>query len=238
MLASGVYCIHRDRRNGSSMKASGIQGEEREVAQAQTCLWLGNLFYLILDISVLVLLVALRKINLEFYIDIHAHSTMMNGFMYGNIFEDEERFQRQAVFPKLLCQNAEDFSYSSTSFNRDAVKAGTGRRFLGGLLNDTSYCYTLEVSFYSYILGGTAAAVPYTEEAYMKLGRNVARTFLDYYRLNSLVEGPLAPTPKTRKDNVPSYKCTAQRGPGNSHAGAKPEKRSQAHLKDPSLSMH
>ncbi|NXQ00610.1 CBPC6 carboxypeptidase, partial [Vidua macroura] len=138
------------------------------------------------------------KINLEFYIDIHAHSTMMNGFMYGNIFEDEERFQRQAVFPKLLCQNAEDFSYSSTSFNRDAVKAGTGRRFLGGLLNDTSYCYTLEVSFYSYILGGTASAVPYTEEAYMKLGRNVARTFLDYYRLNSLVERPLAPTPKTR----------------------------------------
>ncbi|RMC08661.1 hypothetical protein DUI87_14909 [Hirundo rustica rustica] len=54
-----------------------------------------------------------KKINLEFYIDIHAHSTMMNGFMYGNIFEDEERFQRQAVFPKLLCQNAEDFSYIS-----------------------------------------------------------------------------------------------------------------------------
>lgn len=38
---------------------------------------------------------------------------MMNGFMYGNIFEDEDRFQRQAVFPKLLCQNAEDFSYVS-----------------------------------------------------------------------------------------------------------------------------
>ncbi|OXB78959.1 UNVERIFIED_CONTAM: hypothetical protein H355_013839 [Colinus virginianus] len=54
-----------------------------------------------------------QKINLEFYIDIHAHSTMMNGFMYGNIFENEERFQRQAVFPKLLCQNAEDFSYIS-----------------------------------------------------------------------------------------------------------------------------
>ncbi|XP_077701138.1 uncharacterized protein LOC144281984 isoform X10 [Canis aureus] len=105
------------------------------------------------------------KTSLEFYIDIHAHSTMMNGFMYGNIFEDEERFQRQAIFPKLLCQNAEDFSYSSTSFNRDAVKAGTGRRFLGGLLDHTSYCYTLEVSFYSYIIGGTTAAVPYTEEA-------------------------------------------------------------------------
>ncbi|XP_074007907.1 cytosolic carboxypeptidase 6 [Numenius arquata] len=176
------------------------------------------------------------KINLEFYIDIHAHSTMMNGFMYGNIFEDEERFQRQAVFPKLLCQNAEDFSYSSTSFNRDAVKAGTGRRFLGGLLNDTSYCYTLEVSFYSYVLDGPTTAVPYTEEAYMKLGRNVARTFLDYYRLNSLVERPLAPTPKTRKEKLPLFKCAPQRGQGNSHAGGKPEKRSQVHLKDQSLS--
>ncbi|EQB77429.1 hypothetical protein CB1_000365002 [Camelus ferus] len=115
------------------------------------------------------------KTSLEFYIDIHAHSTMMNGFMYGNIFEDEERFQRQAVFPKLLCQNAEDFSYSSTSFNRDAVKAGTGRRFLGGLLDHTSYCYTLEVSFYSYIIGGTTAAVPYTEEACI-LGRSPTPT--------------------------------------------------------------
>ncbi|TFK10145.1 Cytosolic carboxypeptidase 6 [Platysternon megacephalum] len=54
---------------------------------------------------------------------------------------------------------------SSTSFNRDAVKAGTGRRFLGGLLDHSSYCYTLEVSFYSYILGGTTSTVPYTEEA-------------------------------------------------------------------------
>ncbi|XP_059110698.1 cytosolic carboxypeptidase 6 isoform X8 [Peromyscus eremicus] len=138
------------------------------------------------------------KTSLEFYIDIHAHSTMMNGFMYGNIFEDEERFQRQSIFPKLLCQNAEDFSYTSTSFNRDAVKAGTGRRFLGGLLDHTSYCYTLEVSFYSYIIGGTTAAVPYTEEAYMKLGRNVARTFLDYYRLNSLVERMTVPMPRLR----------------------------------------
>lgn len=42
---------------------------------------------------------------------------MMNGFMYGNIFEDEERFQRQSIFPKLLCQNAEDFSYVSQTFS-------------------------------------------------------------------------------------------------------------------------
>ncbi|ELR57080.1 Cytosolic carboxypeptidase 6, partial [Bos mutus] len=98
------------------------------------------------------------KTSLEFYIDIHAHSTMMNGFMYGNIFEDEE--SHSLTLFSFFC-----LSQSSTSFNRDAVKAGTGRRFLGGLLDHTSYCYTLEVSFYSYIIGGTTAAVPYTEEA-------------------------------------------------------------------------
>uniref|UniRef100_A0A8C4X8U4 AGBL carboxypeptidase 4 n=1 Tax=Erpetoichthys calabaricus TaxID=27687 RepID=A0A8C4X8U4_ERPCA len=128
------------------------------------------------------------RVSLDFYIDVHAHSTMMNGFMYGNIFEEEERVQRQAVFPRLLCHNAPDFSLSNTSFNRDVVKAGTGRRFLGGLLDDTSYCYTLEVSFYSYLAAGSSVPIPYTEETYMKLGRNVARTFLDYYRLNSLLE--------------------------------------------------
>uniref|UniRef100_A0A673K427 ATP/GTP binding protein-like 4 n=1 Tax=Sinocyclocheilus rhinocerous TaxID=307959 RepID=A0A673K427_9TELE len=128
------------------------------------------------------------KVSLEFYIDVHAHSTMMNGFMYGNVFEEEERGQRQAVFPRLLCQNAPDFSLSSTSFNRDVVKAGTGRRFLGGLLDDTSYCYTLEVSFYSYLTAGSTSPVPYTEDGYMKLGRNMARTFLDYYKLNNLID--------------------------------------------------
>ncbi|KFO20911.1 Cytosolic carboxypeptidase 6 [Fukomys damarensis] len=212
------------------------------------------------------------KTSLEFYIDIHAHSTMMNGFMYGNIFEDEERFQRQAIFPKLLCQNAEDFSYSSTSFNRDAVKAGTGRRFLGGLLDHTSYCYTLEVSFYSYIIGGTTAAVPYTEEACildrfppaldqpgvpkpdrdlrdMKLGRNVARTFLDYYRLNPLVEKVALPMPRLRfwvvvpfceahddlgKEKPPPYKHPLLRGPASNHPNGKGDKKSSVNHKDPS----
>ncbi|XP_072580135.1 cytosolic carboxypeptidase 6 isoform X5 [Vulpes vulpes] len=177
------------------------------------------------------------KTSLEFYIDIHAHSTMMNGFMYGNIFEDEERFQRQAIFPKLLCQNAEDFSYSSTSFNRDAVKAGTGRRFLGGLLDHTSYCYTLEVSFYSYIIGGTTAAVPYTEEAYMKLGRNVARTFLDYYRLNPLVEKVAIPVPRLRKEKPPPYKYPFLRGPASNHPNGKGDKKSSVNHTDPSNSF-
>lgn len=81
---------------------------------------------------------------------------------YGHTEEKKNRSQQMTISDSLslLC-----LLQSSTSFNRDAVKAGTGRRFLGGLLDHTSYCYTLEVSFYSYIIGGTTAAVPYTEEA-------------------------------------------------------------------------
>ena len=36
---------------------------------------------------------------------------MSVGFMYGNIYDEEERFERQAVFPKLLAKHAEDFSW-------------------------------------------------------------------------------------------------------------------------------
>lgn len=71
---------------------------------------------------------------MDFYIDIHAHSTLMNGFMYGNVYEDITRYERQAIFPKLLCQNAEDFSLANTNFNRDSVKAGTGRRYVSSLI--------------------------------------------------------------------------------------------------------
>ncbi|KAL3868699.1 hypothetical protein ACJMK2_041476 [Sinanodonta woodiana] len=124
---------------------------------------------------------------IDFYIDIHAHSTLMNGFMYGNTYDDLERYERQSVFPKLLCANAEDFSMANTNFNKDAVKAGTGRRTLGCVLDDTSHSYTLEVSFFSYQTSSTGQAMPYTEEGYMKLGRNLARTFLDYYKMVGVI---------------------------------------------------
>ncbi len=68
--------------------------------------------------------------------------------MYGNVYDEEERFERQAVFPKLLAKHATDFSWvrerwqllalivsmqNKTSFNRDAIKAGTGRRLVVGI---------------------------------------------------------------------------------------------------------
>ncbi|XP_071953635.1 cytosolic carboxypeptidase 6-like [Antedon mediterranea] len=125
--------------------------------------------------------------NVDFFVDIHAHSTLMNGFMYGNIYDDATRYEKQAVFPKLMCGNADDFSMMNTSFNRDAMKAGTGRRFLGDILEKNTMCYTLEVSFFCYTLHQGSSIYPYDEDSYMKLGRNLAKTFLDYYKLTSLI---------------------------------------------------
>ena len=50
--------------------------------------------------------------------------------MYGNTYDDEDRLQRQSIFPKLMCNHADDFSFANSAFNRDAVKAGTGRRLV------------------------------------------------------------------------------------------------------------
>ncbi|KAI3385745.1 hypothetical protein SNEBB_011243 [Seison nebaliae] len=86
----------------------------------------------------------------DFYIDIHAHSTLMNGFMYGNAYEDGKKASQHGILPKLLCDQAEDFSLTNTSFNRDAIKLGTGRRTLGGVLDEKCHCYTLEKTVIDY----------------------------------------------------------------------------------------
>ena len=45
----------------------------------------------------------------------------------------------------------------------------------------------MEVSFFSYQPNGFSQPIPYTDEGYMKLGRNLARTFLDYYKLQNII---------------------------------------------------
>ncbi|KAJ3225288.1 Cytosolic carboxypeptidase 6 [Clydaea vesicula] len=121
------------------------------------------------------------NLNVEFFIDIHAHSTMMNGFMYGNTHEDEENREAQKVFPLLLDEKVFDFSFKNTNFNNDSVKAGTGRRALGDFLEE-SLCYTLEVSFFQHHeVKGEDAVKPYTIQKYQELGKNVILTLLDYF---------------------------------------------------------
>ncbi|ESO12131.1 hypothetical protein HELRODRAFT_63123, partial [Helobdella robusta] len=154
-----------------------------------------------------------EKEELDFYIDIHAHSTLMNGFMYGNVYDDSSRHERQAVFPRLFCQNAEDFSLANTSFNNDSFKAGTGRRTLGDILDKKCNCYTLEVSFYSYTSytsNGGSHTQPYTGNTYMKLGENLVKTFFDYYNTTGHLKNycPIYNfSPKCSRNEINQYFC-------------------------------
>ncbi len=120
------------------------------------------------------------NVNLDFFIDMHSHSSATNGFMYVNHMDDTR--QEQLIYPKLLDVLAKEFSFSDTRVCRDMSKIGTGRRALGEMLQVAKHCYTLEVSFFCFTQD-LSKHVPFTQENYINMGKNVAMTFLEYYKL-------------------------------------------------------
>lgn len=119
-----------------------------------------------------------EKVDVDFFIDIHSHSNATSGFMYMNHMNNDTQF----LFPKLLDYKAKEFSFADSRCCKDPSKLGTGRRALGEMLQVAKHCYTLEVSFYGYTdLTSSMKCIPFTEENYMDLGKNLGITFLDYY---------------------------------------------------------
>ena len=121
-------------------------------------------------------------VQLDFFIDIHSHSSLTNVFMYGNEHADNRRVKDHAQLPQLLDKNLKEFSIRNTSFNKDEEKAGTGRRYLNQILGPESHSYTLEVSFFSY-MNSNGEPQAFTVEDYIRLGKNIALTFIEYYDL-------------------------------------------------------
>ncbi|XP_019764903.2 cytosolic carboxypeptidase 6 [Dendroctonus ponderosae] len=132
-------------------------------------------------IDILTILDKSKDFQLDFVIDIHAHSSLTGCFVYGNTYGDVYRYERHILFPKLLATTADDYAAGNTMFNSDATKAGTARRYLCSLLSDKVNCYSFEISIYGYKLKGSDTIIPYTEESYMRCGRNLVRTFFEYY---------------------------------------------------------
>jgi len=120
------------------------------------------------------------NMDVDFFIDIHAHSNASSGFMYVNHMVDKDS---QLLFPRLLDYKAKEFSFSDSRCCKDPSKLGTGRRALGEMLQLAKHCYTLEVSFFSYTDSSSSKPVPFTEENYMELGKSMAMTFQDYYSI-------------------------------------------------------
>jgi len=58
----------------------------------------------------------------------------MNGFIYGNVPDDDENKYNSTLstitFPSLFHTKAKDFSLNNTIYNKDPIKAGTGRRYV------------------------------------------------------------------------------------------------------------
>jgi hypothetical protein len=102
--------------------------------------------------------------------------------MYVNSAESESQRDRNMMFPRLFSLNSRDFSASSSRFCKDPQKAGTGRRAIGDFLSVNAHCYTLEVSFFC-AMSARGKPVPFTQQSYLDLGRDLAMTFLDYYRI-------------------------------------------------------
>ncbi|KAB0801265.1 hypothetical protein PPYR_05619 [Photinus pyralis] len=124
-----------------------------------------------------------RDLQLDFVLDIHAHTTLKGCFIYGNTYEDVYRYERHIVFPKLLANTADDYAHSNAMFNSDVNKIGTARRFFCSTLSNKVNCYTFQVSIYGYHAHGSELCIPYNEESYMRCGRNLGKAFLEYYQI-------------------------------------------------------
>jgi len=125
----------------------------------------------------------MQGVQLDFFIDLHAHSTATNAFTYCNLFDDNPKKNAlTTVFPRLLDMYCSDFLFDKSKFCRNPKKAGSGRCAMGDVLTGHTCCYTLEVSFFcsshNNVLGPR-----YTPGSFVNIGRNIARAFGDMYRV-------------------------------------------------------
>ncbi|XP_043281391.1 cytosolic carboxypeptidase 6 isoform X2 [Venturia canescens] len=153
------------------------------------------------------------KEPLDCVLDLHAHTNAGGLFVYGNTYDDVYRYERHIVLPKLLSQHAEDYEPGNTMYNQDPHKAGTARRFLCSILGEHVNCYTIQVSMYGYCRKGNPAMLPYTEESYYRVGRNLARALLEYYKLTGLIPSGLPDQPANKRDRQSRQRHRAPREP-------------------------
>ena len=119
----------------------------------------------------------------DMVLDIHAHTALTGLFVYGNSYDDVYRYERHIVFPKILAQNCEDFNHANTIYNADQKKSGSVRRHMTTYLSHEVNTYTLEVSLLGYEDADKRQIIPYTDELYARVGRNISRAMWDYYKI-------------------------------------------------------
>eukprot|EP00754_Rhynchopus_humris_P012087 Rhum_TRINITY_DN14265_c4_g1::Rhum_TRINITY_DN14265_c4_g1_i1::g.74416::m.74416 len=144
--------------------------------------------------------------ELDFFLDMHAHSSSTNAFMFVNSSSNAEDSVRSAMlYPRILSSLDKTFSLQSSRYCREPSKLGTGRRALGEVLHVAPHCSAMEVSMYCW-QDNKQRLVPYTEEMYLEIGKNIALSFVEFYKLQFL----FAPSPK----NMPKAGEDVKERPG------------------------
>nr|XP_027234485.1 cytosolic carboxypeptidase 6-like [Penaeus vannamei] len=101
--------------------------------------------------------------ELDLVLDLHAHSSLLGTFIYGNSYDDVYRHERHIVFPKMMSHACEDYCHDNTIYNRDPSKAQSARRWLCSNLKDSTNVYSIHTSIYGY-RNSKGVIVPYTED--------------------------------------------------------------------------
>ncbi|KAF5289614.1 hypothetical protein FQR65_LT11805 [Abscondita terminalis] len=181
-------------------------------------------------IDMIVALDKSRDMQLDFVLDVHAHPTLKGCFVYGNTYEDVYRYERHIVFPKLLAGIADDYSVANAMFNSDMNKIGTARKYLCSVLSNKVNCYTFEVSIFGYNPNGSDTVVPYTEESYMRCGRNLVRTFLEYFQVTGTIPISLTTEPSQQKKRPNTHRFRPSTRNSNSDRPKTSRNRVQLHF--------
>jgi len=122
-------------------------------------------------------------VKLNYFMDLHAHSTATGAFTYCNLFDEQpKKNSLTTIFPRLLDMYSPDFAFDKSKFCRNPKKAGSGRCAMGDILTGDTCCYTLEVSFFCSTINGVKQP-PYKTENLKDIGRNIVRAFGDIYRI-------------------------------------------------------
>ncbi|KAM3964798.1 uncharacterized protein ACR2FA_001190 [Aphomia sociella] len=120
-----------------------------------------------------------KDVQLDFIIDIHSDVSHEGVFVRGNSYDDVYRFERHAVLPKFLATRVEAWRQDACLYNSDPSVIGSARRTLPTGNVDA---YTLVASMGGRRLTARGPYIHYTEDAYAKIGRSLAKALCDYYR--------------------------------------------------------
>ncbi|KAI8428197.1 hypothetical protein MSG28_002432 [Choristoneura fumiferana] len=140
-------------------------------------------------------LVAEKTLQLDFIIDLHADISFEGVFVRGNSYDDVYRFERHAVLPKFLSSRVEAWRAEACLYNADPLAAGAARRALPEGAIDA---YTVLASLGGRRLSPKGPYIHYTEDAYAKIGRALAKALCDYYRHIGVIPHRKAVTSKKK----------------------------------------